>query len=343
MTIPIRNIQLRRPKDLYLYVQVRIAGRVQPMIVPQMLQELPVGDKTFLFRKYERAFSGTDAVRFLITKRFARTEHEALAIGNALLRAGVFRHVRNEHLFRNGLYFYRFAMHEDYAVDDHDVRLRSSRMMTVACNSFMRVPGIRRVDTGPVMRGSNYSDEAFFASLDSFLSEDRPEFDEADVVVETGIRIGMRSYPDLVSNFIHTKDLVGTHAVRGKILSKSFTGTAAAKWFIRHNYANTVQEAVKIGNALMSSGVFYPLEEHEEGVGFECKTTFYRMVADTDISKELKRGARKDALLRLLGVDRRRAGEARLTQSPWFEEQMSFSFTSGTSGTTFGTRSSLSR
>lgn len=299
------------------------------MMVPRMLQQIPIGERSFMFRKYQRCFSGTDAVRFFLAKRFARTEHEALAVGNVLLKAGVFRHVRNEHLFRNGNYFYRFAAHEDYAVDDETVNLRSSRMMSVACNSFMRMPEITRVDTGPVMSSSNYSD-AFFSNEDSLLAEDRPEIDEVDVLVETGIRIGTRVFPNLVSNFTHAKDLVGTNASNGKILEKSFTGRAATKWLIRHRYATTTAEGVSIGNAMMSSGVFYPLESDHGG--FECNATHYRMMADTDISKELKRGARKDTFLRLLGVNRGKAGNAVQTQqSPWFEDQLSFSFTSNSS------------
>lgn len=300
------------------------------MLVPRMLRQIPVGERSFMFRKYQRCFSGTDAVRFFLAKRFARTEYEALAIGNALLKAGVFRHVRNEHLFRNGNYFYRFAAHEDYAVEEETVNLRSSRMMSVACNSFMRMPEITRIDTSPVMSNSNYSDATFFSIEDSLLTEERPELDEADVLVETGIRIGTRVFPNLVSNFTHAKDLVGTNASNGKILEKSFTGRAATKWLIRQRYATTLEEGVSIGNAMMSSGVFYPLESDHGG--FECDAIHYRMMADTDISKELKRGARKDTFLKLLGVNRSKVSNAVQTQqSPWFEDQMSFSFTSGSS------------
>ena len=85
-----------------LYVQVRIANHVLSMLVPLIMQQVPVADRTFLFKRYARCFTGTDAVTFLQTRPFARTEAEAIAIGNALLRAGVFRHVRNEYMFRTG-------------------------------------------------------------------------------------------------------------------------------------------------------------------------------------------------------------------------------------------------
>ncbi|KAI0566706.1 hypothetical protein FGB62_6g226 [Gracilaria domingensis] len=302
------------------------------MLVPKMLHQIQVGDRQFMFRRYKRCFSGTDAVRFFLAKRYARNEHEAVAIGNALLKAGVFRHVRNEHLFRTGDYFYRFAAHEDYAVEDERVNLRSSRMMSVACNSYMRMPEISRVDTGPVMSSSNYSDATFFSYEDYSVTDDRPEFDETDIVVETGIRIGTRVFPNLVSNFTHAKDLIGTNANKGKILEKSFTGRSAVKWLQRHRYAKSNEEAISIGNAMLCSGVFYPLENDSES-GFDSNLIHYRMMADTDISKELKRGARKDMFLRLLGVNRAKSGASvQQQQTPWFEDPISFSFTSTSSG-----------
>lgn len=320
----------QRDQAVYLYVQVRISGQVQVMLVPRMLKQIPVGDRSFMLRKYPKCFTGTDAVKFFLSKRFARSEHEAIAIGNALIRAGVFRHVKNEYLFRNGNYFYRFAAHEDYAADYESVNLRASRIMSVACNSFMRVPEVRVFDTENHLSNSKISDATIFSNEDSLLAENRPEFDETDVLVEMGIRIGKQVFPDLVTNFTHAKDLIGTHSVRGKILEKSFTGKAATKWLLRHRYANTTSEAMSIGNAMLSSGVFYPLEA--DHIGFEYNLTHYRMMADMDISKELKRGARKEYFLKLLGIDRGRAGHGlQEQQSPWFEDQMSFSFTSDSS------------
>lgn len=317
----------RRDQGVYLYVQVRIAGQIQPMLVPRMLKQIPVGDRSFMLRKYQKCFTGTDAVKFFLSKRFARSEYEAVAIGNALLKAGVFRHVRNEHLFRSGNYFYRFAAHEDYVADHESINLRASRIMSVACNSFMRVPEISAADTENFLSISNISDATLLSADESLFAENRPEFDEVDILVEMGIRIGKQFFPNLVTKFTHAKDLVRTHSVRGKILERSFNGKAAIKWLIRRRYAQTVAEAVNIGNAMLSSGVFYPLETDHGGFGYNL--THYRMMADTDISKELKRGARKDMFLRLLGVDRGRAGQGpQEQQSPWFEDQISFSFTS---------------
>lgn len=321
-----------RPNTVYLYVQVRISGATVPFLVPRLLEQLPVTTHTSLFRKYHRSFTGAQLVYFLYANRLARSEREALAIGNALLRAGVFRHVRNEYLFRNGHYIYRFAAHEDYAVEEDHTRLRSSRMMTVACNSHMTMPEIRRLDTaGPAVApamtaGINFSDATIFAR-DVWLPEEQPEFDEEDVAVETGIRIGRRVYPNLVSDFTNASEIVGTNYVKGRLLEKSFSGRAATKWLVRNKYAKTTAEGIGIGNAMLSAGVLYPLET--DNFGFECNDAYYRMMADTDITKELKRGARKDLMLRFLGINRIKVGRTSSTlQSPWFDDQLSYSFAS---------------
>lgn len=157
-------------------------------------------------------------------------------------------------------------------------------------------------------------------------------FVEEDVNVETGIRIGAKFFPHLVSTFTHATDLVARHvASNGRSFEKAFSGRQAVMWLRKYQYASTQVEAVGIGNAMLSAGVFHPLESDHGG--FECKDVYYRMVADMDISKELKRGARKDVFLKLLGFDRAKSvGCVQALQSPWFEDQVSFSFTSATSG-----------
>lgn len=325
---------LHATEGVFLYVQVRIHGCIQAMLVPRMLQQVPVADRTFMFKKYRRCFTGTDAVSFLISRRFARTEREALAIGNALLSAGVFRHVRNEHRFRIGNYFYRFAAHEDYTAEDDAVNLRSSRLMTMACSTYTQLPTVRRVDTGPILapRATMSTDDATFYSFEEagVPSDEQPEFEESDVSVEIGIRIGRRVFPDLVSKFTAAKELVRDNFTEKKRFDKSFLGRHAAKWLIRNRYVNTTREATAVGNAMMKAGVFFPLDGDN---GFECTSTPYRMMADVDFSKDIRRGQTKDFFLKyLLGIDRSKTGGSiQLQQAPWFEDSMSFTTTSSTS------------
>lgn len=300
------------------------------MLVPRMMQQVQAADHQFMFKKYKRCFTGSDAVTFFLSKRFARTEEEAIAIGNALLHAGVFRHVRNEHLFRNGNYFYRFAAHEEYAIEDEAVNLRSSRMMSVACNSHIRMPELYRIDTGPPVSRTNQSDVTNFSFEETAMFEERPEFGERDVTVETGIRIGRRMFPNLVSKFTQAQELISDNVVNKTRYEKSFIGKNAVKWLVSHHYAKSTREAIGICNAMLCSGVFFPLAM-EHG-GFECDDVPYRLMADIDVSKELRRGARKDILLKyFLGIDRGKPGKEQAQQSPWFEDSFSFSFTSESS------------
>lgn len=162
------------------------------------------------------------------------------------------------------------------------------------------------------------------------------------MVVEIGIRIGDRNFPKLVSHLTCDVNLLRTGeggGKNGKLLHNVFSGVEACKWLLQHAYATHMNEAVAIGNALLMSGVLYAVEGYSQAweVGFDSEGTLYRSMAHTDLSRELKKGARKDMLLRLLGVGRGKTSSASAIlaqQSPWFEEQFSESFTSSSSAST---------
>lgn len=359
------------------------------MLVPRMLQQVPVGERSFMLRRYRRCFTGTDAVAFLLSRKFARSEDEAVAIGNALLRAGVFRHVKGEHFFRPGNYFYRFAAHEDYAAESHDaIALRSSRLMSVATAGpyaarpmeRRRLPAVfasgspmphkqrgslassspmphkqhgslasgspmphkqgpphivekRRRGLSTVTRGTMSSDEMTFSSFQDFLVDaeqelEVPEFTETDVIVEIGIRVGRRMFPNLVTKFTTLNNFVHTQRINGKMQKDCFLGKQAVKWLVANKYVNSSVEAIAVGNAMIKAGVFFPL--NPEAPGFECNDSAYRMMADVDLTAEMRRGERKDFFLRFfLGIDRAKGrGPAQQQSAPWFEDTMSFSTTS---------------
>ncbi len=318
-----------RASGVYLYVQVRVHDVVQRLLVARMLAQVPVADRVFLLRRHRRCFVGSDAVAWLVSRRFARTVAEAEALGNALLRAGVFRHVQNEHPFRAGNYFYRFAAHENYAVDDENFAgLRSSRLMSVATRRYTR--------------GTTSSDDTTFASSiddiaipveseldDENLMEMKP-FTERDVKVEIGIRIGVRMYSDLVSRFATLSGLSkGQRSSSGRLVKDSFTGAHAALWLERQGYVRSCRDAVAVGNAMIKAGVFFPVEAEAEG--FEANDTLYRMTADVDFAKELRRGQIKDRIFQLVGINRAKGVENLAAQNaPWFEDSLSFTTASST-------------
>lgn len=336
-----RALSALRPADgsgVYLYVQVRVHGIVQRLLVARMLAQVPVADRTFLLRRYKRCFVGADAAAFLLSRRFARSVPEAVAIGNALLRAGVFRHVRGEFSFRAGHYFYRFAAHEDYAAPDDAVALRSSRLMSVATAPYVAASRTRLVapSTPPMSlraparpRATMSSDDTTFSgSLDGdvmFTGDDGHSFSEDDVSVDVGIRIGREMFPDLVSRFsAASSGLVGTHRVGARTVQHCFIGAHAAHWLQRYRYVSCARDAVAVGNAMLQAGVFFPLAD--TSAGFACDASAYRMVADVDLSSAMRRGAKKDFLLRtFLGIDRSKPAASVVTAgAPWFDDSLSF-------------------
>ena len=65
-----------------------------------MLLELPVASHSYHLRTYLNCFTGTDAVKWMISRGFARDERAAVVLGNAMMERGVFRHVMQQHTFK---------------------------------------------------------------------------------------------------------------------------------------------------------------------------------------------------------------------------------------------------
>lgn len=307
-----------------------------------MLAQVPVADRVFLLRKYRRCFTGSDAVAWFMARRFARDIAEAVSLGNAMLRAGVFRHVRNEHPFRNGHYFYRFAAHEEYAVDDDNYAgLRSSRLMSMATRPY--------TSSRYSSRFTSNSDECTFGMSALRLDEDgaasnegsstsgsstssssslRP-YDERHVVVDVGIRVGHRLFSDLVSRFNSEEGKIATVNIRnGKKIRDSFSGSHAAYWFKQKGYAADDREAVAIGNALIKAGVFFPADDSVSGFEID-NDAMYRLTVDVDLRAGIRRGEMKDTILRLLGINRSRNADPAATNAPWFDDSLSFTSDGG--------------
>ena len=68
---------------------------------------VPVRDRRHRFTVFPRCFIGSEAVDWLALHEGV-SRAEAVALGQRLLERGVFRHVRDEHDFRDGHFFYRF-------------------------------------------------------------------------------------------------------------------------------------------------------------------------------------------------------------------------------------------
>lgn len=66
-----------------------------------------VRDRRHRLTVFARCFIGCEAVDWLVESE-GLSRAEAVALGQRLLERGLFRHVRDEHDFRDGHFFYRF-------------------------------------------------------------------------------------------------------------------------------------------------------------------------------------------------------------------------------------------
>lgn len=83
-------------------------------VAEQLSANLLVKDRQYRMKTYKNAFLGTDAVSFLTSMGHAKTEAEALDIGNKLMEMGFFKHVTKDHKLKNEGLFYRFTTQEDF-------------------------------------------------------------------------------------------------------------------------------------------------------------------------------------------------------------------------------------
>lgn len=104
-------------------------------------QLFDIRDRAYGFpsRTYPKCFVGREAVARLIEEGIATDAEDAVRIGNMLLDAGVFRHVLDEHAFKNEKLFYRFRSDED-----HGTAARKPDGSTVSWADF--IPSLTRPD-----------------------------------------------------------------------------------------------------------------------------------------------------------------------------------------------------
>ena len=84
--------------------------------------------RTFqIFRSYENAFVGSEAVDWLISKKYAKSREEAVVIGEKLLALDYIHHVTYSHHFKDEAIYYRFK--DD---DPFEIRLKIGDNVSVS-------------------------------------------------------------------------------------------------------------------------------------------------------------------------------------------------------------------
>eukprot|EP00056_Hartaetosiga_gracilis_P012632 m.202152 g.202152 ORF g.202152 m.202152 type:complete len:1333 (-) comp13719_c1_seq6:1622-5620(-) len=86
-----------------------------------------VGTKTYHMKTYECCFEGCDLVDWLIENKFTTCRQTSVVLGQALLEAGVIRHVSDEHKFEDKSFFYVFTADTEFSKKGRAKNQRSIR------------------------------------------------------------------------------------------------------------------------------------------------------------------------------------------------------------------------
>ncbi|KAK9815231.1 hypothetical protein WJX72_000388 [[Myrmecia] bisecta] len=82
-------------------------------VAEELRRGLDIKDRKHHLKTYPKFFTGSDAVKYLISSGRAKTEQDALDLGNGLMAQGVFHHVTRDHAFKDEPLFYRFTADEE--------------------------------------------------------------------------------------------------------------------------------------------------------------------------------------------------------------------------------------
>lgn len=78
-------------------------------LADSMKKEIKLKDRIHHLRVYKGCFSGREAVQWMVKGRHATSVHEAVTLGNEMMKAGVFEHISNSHLFEDSSVYYQFT------------------------------------------------------------------------------------------------------------------------------------------------------------------------------------------------------------------------------------------
>lgn len=82
-------------------------------IASKAMEGVQICDRTYMLRKYENVFIGSELVKYLVAADIAYNAEDAVRIGQVLMDHQVFTHVTKDHPFMNKRLFYRFKAHQE--------------------------------------------------------------------------------------------------------------------------------------------------------------------------------------------------------------------------------------
>ncbi|CAN0500576.1 unnamed protein product, partial [Ectocarpus sp. 8 AP-2014] len=78
-------------------------------LADEMKAQIAVRDRVHRLRVYPRCFSGREAVQWMLDGCHASSVMEAENIGNEMMKASVFQHIQNSHVFEDSSVYYQFT------------------------------------------------------------------------------------------------------------------------------------------------------------------------------------------------------------------------------------------
>eukprot|EP00357_Protocruzia_adherens_P010514 CAMPEP_0115017056 /NCGR_PEP_ID=MMETSP0216-20121206/27865_1 /TAXON_ID=223996 /ORGANISM="Protocruzia adherens, Strain Boccale" /LENGTH=861 /DNA_ID=CAMNT_0002387751 /DNA_START=257 /DNA_END=2839 /DNA_ORIENTATION=+ len=169
----------------FMHLQVRRktivdTGSKIAEIACDMATNLSIFDRKHMLKLYKRCFVGSEAVKYMIDKKHARSVTEAVELGNEMLRNRYFAHVTRDHDFKNEDLFYRFLIHEE---DEYIAfeNWNNQKIQKLNWNSVSST-GERWFRDSGAMTLKHQSAESYFDYLNEFSSETPAVQEDFDVV-----------------------------------------------------------------------------------------------------------------------------------------------------------------
>lgn len=99
----------------------------------------PVGTHSYLLKKYDKTFVGSEAIDFMLREGLASSREDAVFLGQRFCKElNLFHHVCWDHPFKDGFYFYRFTDKESDDMSSLSLPSVSSKQLRAIASSFSR-------------------------------------------------------------------------------------------------------------------------------------------------------------------------------------------------------------
>eukprot|EP00980_Cylindrotheca_fusiformis_P017682 scaffold5540_cov96-Cylindrotheca_fusiformis.AAC.10 len=98
-----------------------------------------IGTHSYLLKRYENTFVGSEAVDFMLRENLASTREDAVFLGQRFYKEmNLFHHVCWDHTFKDGYYFYRFTDKNENEEDLASLQSDTPEHLSMIANTFSK-------------------------------------------------------------------------------------------------------------------------------------------------------------------------------------------------------------